>query len=57
MNTADAEFSLYEESDIDEIRWEYPAFIRPQFKDACDFGRVCRSLAIPVQPRQEFLTN
>lgn len=54
MIAASAEFSLYEESDLDEAELEFSPWARPQFKDACDFGRACRSLAIPVKSREEF---
>jgi len=54
MNAASAEFSLYEESDLDETELEFSPWARELFKDAYDFGRACRSLAIPVKSREEF---
>lgn len=54
MKATDAEYSLCEESELDETEFEFSAYIRPQFKDAYDFGRACRSLAIPVKRTEEF---
>jgi hypothetical protein len=54
MNAIAAEFSLYEESDLDETELELSTTVRFQFKDAYEFGRACRSLAIPVNSREEF---
>lgn len=56
MKTTDAEYSLYEEAEFDETEFEFEACIRPQFKDADEFGRACRSLAIPARSREEFAT-
>ena len=57
MNTTYAEYSLNEESNFDETEWEFSSSIRPQFKDAYDFGRACRLLAIPGKSREASLTN
>jgi hypothetical protein len=54
MNAVAAEFSLYEESESDATELELSTTVRFQFKDACEFGRACRSLAIPVNGREEF---
>ena len=59
MAAASAEFSLYkefdlEESELDESELEFSTSVRPLFKDAYDFGRACRSLAIPAKNREEF---
>ena len=57
MNIPDAELATYEESDFDETQMEFPVFLRPQFKDANVFGHVCRSLAIPAKPVEEYVTQ
>lgn len=47
MYATDAERSLHQETEFEETDFEFSAYIRPQFKDANDFGRACRALAIP----------
>lgn len=47
MYDTDAERPIHQEIDFDETDFEFSTYIRPQFKDANDFGRVCRALAIP----------
>jgi len=59
MNATSAEFSLYAESglddiELDETELDFSPWARLHFKDAYDFGRACRSLAIPVKSREEF---
>lgn len=54
MNATAAELSVYEESDLDETELEFSPWAREVFKDAYEFGRACRSLAIPAQSREEF---
>jgi len=56
MIATDAEYTLYEESELDETDFEFWTSIRPQFKDANDFGRACRSLAIPARRRRQEFT-
>ncbi len=43
-----------DESELYETEWEYAAATRPHFKDASEFGRACRLLAIPVKRRHSF---
>jgi len=57
MNANDVEYFLDEESEFDETEWEFAAAIHPQFKDAIEFGRACRSLAIPESNSEECATN
>jgi len=45
MYVTDAERSLQQETGFDETEFEFSAYVRPQFKDANDFGRACRALA------------
>ena len=61
MNAAYAESPRDEvidldESEFDESELEFSTSVRPLFKDAYDFGRACRSLAIPVKSNEEFAT-
>ncbi len=46
--------SEFGEPDLYESAWEFAAATRPHFKDASDFGRACRLLAIPVKRRNGF---
>lgn len=49
MNATAADYSLYEESKLGETEFEFSACIRPQFKDANEFGSACRSLALSAK--------
>lgn len=48
MNTAAAECSVNEVPDLDEDEFDCATSIHAQFKDAGDFGKACRSLALSV---------
>ncbi len=56
MKATHAEFSFCDEPELDETDLEYQASIRPQFKDAYEFGRACRSLAVPVKSSEVVAT-
>lgn len=48
MTTAAAECSVNDVPDLDQDDSDAPGSIYPQFKNAEDFGKVCRSLALAV---------
>ena len=43
-----------DESDLYETEWDFAAATRPHFKDASEFGRACRLLAIPAKRRNRY---
>ena len=53
MNATAAEYALYEKPKLGETEFEFSACIRPQFKDANEFGSACRSLALSVKSRKK----
>ncbi len=57
MDAIDADVSLYAIYALDESEWEFAAAIRPQCKDANEFGRACRTLAMPVKRRRRSLAD
>jgi hypothetical protein len=53
MNATADECSLYEEPKLGESAFEFSPCIRPQFKDANEFGSACRSLALSANSRKK----